>query len=160
MQANLIRCLPLLLTLGVLTAFPAVVHAEAETYTDVANDRGMTGFVPACGTDPALISDGRTMSQYHYTVDANGGFHLATHSFIHASGTSEATGDRYLYLDNGHFGVNDVAALTGGGTGGRLLIAAGPGDDARQATTSHSTENANGEPTASVLHERVDPCAG
>jgi hypothetical protein len=132
-------------------------HAQAETYTFVGNDR-TTGLSFTCEEEAAVVTDGRSISASHTTVDATGGLHLITNSFYRSPGTGEETGDSFLSMRSSHFMLNNGAATTMHNGGHDLMIAQGPGDDASQYSSYHTTQNANGETTASVVQLRVEPC--
>src|SRR5687768_7987825 len=104
---------------------PAAAHAQAETYTDVSNDQ-TTGYSSSC-EELVVVTDGRSKSMYHYTVDAHGGFHLITNSVYRSPGTGEETGDRYLWMRTSHFMLNSGEAITMHNGGRDLNLAPGPG---------------------------------
>jgi hypothetical protein len=151
------RYLPALVLSLAAAIAPAAAHAQAETYTFVSNER-ITGLIGTCAGEASVVTDGRSVDQFHYTVDATGGFHLNTNGIFRAPGTGEETGERYLWMRSSHFMVNNGAAATSHNGGHDLMLAPGPGDDASQFSSFHTTENANGETTASTIQLRVDPC--
>jgi hypothetical protein len=151
------RYLPALVLLLVAAIAPAVAHAQAETFTFVGNDP-TTGFSFTCEEELAVVTDGRSKSMFHYTVDAHGGFHLITNSVYRSPGTGEETGNRYLWMRSSHSMLNSGEAITMHNGGRDLTLAPGPGDDASQFSSYHTTLNANGETTASMVQLRVEPC--
>ena len=136
---------------------PAAAHAQAAPYSDV-NHQGITGLMGTCDGEASVVTDGRSVDQFHYTVDATGGFHLNVNGIIRTPGTGEETGDRHLWMRSSHFMLNDGAATTSHNGGHDLMLTPGPGDDASQFSSFHTTENANGEITASTVQLRVRPC--
>jgi hypothetical protein len=135
---------------------PAAARAQAETYTYVGNDQ-TTGYSASC-EELVVVTDGRLVSMFHSTVDAHGGYHLITNSVYRSPGTGEETGDRYLWMRTGHSMLNSGEAITGHSGGRELNLAPGPGDDASQFSSYHTTQNANGEITASTVQLRAEPC--
>jgi hypothetical protein len=139
-----------LLTLALL-AKPTQAQAESDTF----NLRFPVAFgaINHCTGEEAFI-EGTAHSVFHFTEDANGGFHVKSLFHVQGQGVSPS-GAKYVIHDssNSHFNVRAESADNLTHTGTFKVIRQGsatPEDDFKVKLLFHVTINANGEVTAEV----------
>jgi hypothetical protein len=138
----------------------ATAHAEALTGTFSSRNEMQFRQASPCIEGQIIRVEGYVHFLFHFTLDADGGFHLKIHgNFAGAHGVEETTGTRYEAIETRVSTLNVVSAENSTVMFTTLFVSHGPDPDFLFHFLSHLTVNAKGEPTAAFSEFRVE-CKG